>query len=98
MRIAVKGNVSVEAVHETVNSSMVVLNILIHQAEIKVDRGDVWMVISTYDLKNVERLQHVLKSLRIKLATMVIETKIRVAICNDRVLIAQYFLLNYQTL
>ena len=98
MRIAVKGNVSVEAVHETVNSSMIVLSILVHQAEIKVDRGDVWMVISTYDLKNVERLQHVLKSLRIKLATMIIETKIRVAISNDRVLIAQYFLLNYQTL
>lgn len=76
MGFAVESDISIKAIHETVNSGMVVLNILVHQAEIKVDRGDVWVIISTNDFENVERLQHVLKAFRIILAAMIIKTKI----------------------
>ena len=54
MRITIEGNISVKAIHETVNGCVVVLNILVHQAEIKVNGGDIWMVISTDYLKNIE--------------------------------------------
>lgn len=74
--VAVKGDVAVKTVHVAIDSCVVVVHILVHESKVQINCGDIWMVITTYDLQYLERFVHVLKSLGKVLASMVVETKI----------------------
>lgn len=39
-------DVSIQTFHETVNCSLELFKVLVHQAQVKVDGGDVWVVLT----------------------------------------------------
>ena len=98
MLITVQGDVAVKTVHVAINSCVIVVHILVHQSEIKINGRDVWMVVTTDHLQYLERFVHILESLREVLASMVVETKVRVTICNSWRVISMELLLDNKTL
>ena len=52
--LTVESDVAVEAVHEAVDRSVVVADVLVHQTEVEVNGRDVWVVVTANNLEDVE--------------------------------------------
>ena len=83
MRFTIQGNVPIEAVHEAINCSIVIVDILVHQAKIQVDRADIWVIFATDNFEDIKGLLDEFKSLGVELASMVVQTKVGIAICDS---------------
>ena len=55
-------NISVQTLKEAVNSSLEMLEILIHEAKIQIKSSNIWVVLSCRDLKNRQSPIHMLES------------------------------------
>ena len=53
MGLAVESDVAVEAVHEAVDCSVVVADVLVHQSKVEVNSRDVWVIVTTNNLEDV---------------------------------------------
>lgn len=98
MRLAVESNVAVEAVHEAVDCSVVVANVLVHQPKVEVNGRNVRMVIATDNLKDIEGFLDVFETLGVILASVVVQAEVGIAICCCWRVVAQDLLLNNQAL
>ena len=74
--VTVKVYASVKTVHVTVNRSVKVITVLVHQTHIQVDRSKVWMIFSAHYLKDLDALVHVLEAFCEVLTSVIIQSKI----------------------
>lgn len=98
MGLAVESDVAVEAVHEAVDCSVVVANVLVHQPKVEVNGGDVRVVVATDNLKDVEGFLDVFEALRVILAGVVVQAEVGIAICCCWRVVTQDLLLDNQAL
>lgn len=76
---------------------MEVFYVLIHHTEVKVYAAHVWVVCSCHNFQNIKTFVHVFKSLWEISASMVVQSKIWVAVSYHRAIASQQFFLNYYT-
>ena len=80
MGLAVKSDVAVETIHEAVDRSVVVANVLVHQPKVEVNSRDVWVIVATNNLKDVQSFLDVLKSLGVVLTSVVVQAEVGIAV------------------
>ena len=80
MGLAVKSDVAVEAVHEAVDCSVVVADVLVHQPKVEVNSRDVRVVVTTNNLEDVESFLDVFKGLGVILTSVIVQAKVGIAI------------------
>jgi len=96
--LTVESDVAVEAVHEAVDRSVVVADVLVHQTEVEVNGRDVWVVVTANNLEDVESFLDVFKGLGVILAGVVVQAEVGVAIRCCWGVVAQDLLLDDQAL
>ena len=98
VRLAIESNVAVEAVHEAVDCSVVVTDVLVHQPKVEVNGRDVRMVVTADYLEDIQRFLDVFEALGVILTGVVVQTEVRIAICCSWRVITQDLLLDNQAL
>ena len=89
MLLSKETDVTVECFQETINRSLEVLEVLIHQTKVKVYGCNVRMVFSAWDLENVDCSVHVLESLGDVSACMMIQSQVAITVSSLRMIVSQ---------
>lgn len=96
--IAVQRDISVEALRKAIDCSNELITVLVHETQVQNDRGGIGMIIAAHHLQDALGSVQILEALGPVAALVVIETQVRVAVSQLRVIIPKYFLLNNDAL
>lgn len=73
-------DVSVKTFKETINGSLEMFEILIHETEVEIDRGDIWMVLSARYFQNIHSSVHVFECLAEVSTSVIVESQVGIAV------------------
>lgn len=85
MILAEHVGILVNVVRQRVGSCFLVIDLLVHHAEIEVDVGNLWVVFAARQLQNAQSAPHVLESCREVACAMVVHSELRVVEADQRV-------------